>query len=807
MTSQASFENGSNPPSALGHLRVLDLAGPLGQHCSKLMADMGADVIKVEPPEGDSARYVAPFAKDNRHPDGSLYFLSFNTNKRSVTLDLTSRRGRDLLRRLAATADVLVESFSPGYMDDLGLGYKSLSRVNPALVMTSVTPFGQTGPYKDFLGTDLVAQALGGLMYIQGDDTKPPCAAPSEQAYQLASVHAAYGTLAALQYRRKTGRGQHVDVSMHEAVSHVLFTLARYAFNGEIVRRAGKLITAAPPPSTYYQCKDGKYVSMSVILPHQWKILVDWTGSETLADPVWEDRVFRNANQDVVVEEVAEFVRQFTREEFVKEAQNHHLSAIPINTLEDVVHSPQMKDRGYFVKNSHPLVGEHSYTGAPYLFSETPWRVHRPAPLLGQHQDEVLQELKETTVVKRQKAGHGRRTRAELPLKGIRILDFSKIWAGPFATRYLGDLGAEVIRIETNRVPEGGRVSGPVSPMFGDINRSKLSITLDFQTPEGLELMKRLVKESDFVLDNFPPRVLDRRGLGYETLKEVNPGIIMIQMPGYGNTGPYSDYVAFGQELMSNSGLTYLWGYPDSPQEARAKAYYTDFASAAIAACAMMIALEYRSQTGRGQYIELSQAEAFASTMGVGLLDYLVNGRSWEPVGNRNLTAAPHGCYPCRGEDQWCVIACWTQEHWESLCKTVGDLLWTSDPRFASQELRWKNQDGLDEAIGQWTKDYTPYQAMRMLQKAGVPAGAVQSAEQLYYDLHLRARNFIVEVEHTPRWGRMEHSGIIVGLSESPGRIVRGAPALAEHNNYVFGDILGMKQEEIDQMVEKKVIY
>ncbi|MBI4299159.1 MAG: CoA transferase [Chloroflexi bacterium] len=794
--------------AALGHLRVVELAGPMGQHCGKLMADMGADVIKVEPPEGDFARSVGPFFRGEPHPEGSLYFLNFNTNKRSITLDLKSEADRDVLKRLAATADVLTESFQPGYLDSLGLGYDDLRRINPGLVMTSITVFGQTGPYKDFVGTDLVAQAMGGLMYIQGDDTKPPCAATAEQGYQLASTHAAYATLAALQYRRKTGRGQQIDIAVYQVVAHVLSTMARYAFNGDIVRRAGRLITNAPPPSSYFECKDGKWASLSVLgPPHHWKAFVEWTDNEILKQPIWEDRVYLNVNQDIVVEIAQDFISRFTREEFVEEAQGHHLSCIPINHMADVANSPQMRERNWFAKCTHPYIGDHEFPGTPYRFNQTPWKIQRPAPLLGQHNEEVRRELEKTPRTRRFRGVDGRRPRkGNLPLEGIRIVDFTKVWAGPYGTRFLADLGAEVIRIESNRFPEAARGSGVVSAVFPETNRSKLSVTVDFQTPEGNELTKRLIQVSDIVIDNFPTGVLERRGLGYNALKQLKPDIIVVGMPPYGNTGPWGNYVAYGQEMMSSSGLTYLWGYPDSSQVCRAKAYYTDFASAAINACCMMVAIEARNQTGKGQYIELAQWEAAASTMGVGLLDYLVNGNNWQPMGNHNFTAAPHHAYPCRGEDQWCVVACFTQDHWEKLCKVAGKQPWTTDPRFATQESRWKNQDALDAAIAQWTKEYTPYQVMHMLQRSGVPAGVVQSGEQLYHDIHLRARNFIVPLEHCPPFRRMEHSGVVPVLSLTPGRVF-GLHALGQDNYRVFGDILGLSKEDVDRLVESKALY
>ena len=803
MGSQASGDKSKDTPSALGHLRVLDLAGPEGQYCGKVLADLGADVIKLEPPEGDPSRGLAPFAGDTRQSEASLNFINYNANKRSLVLDLTSKDGPELLRRLVATADVLVESFAPSYLDSLGLGFRRLSRINPALVMTSVTPFGQSGPYRRFLGSELVAQAMGGLMYIQGDDTRAPCAAPCDQASQLACLHACCGILAALRHRGQTGLGQHVDVSMQDVVSHLLFTLSRYAHSGEIVRRTGMASTLSP--SNYYPCQDG-YVCLCVFFNHHWLSLVDWMGSEALADPVWLDVDFRRSNPDVADQFVAEFVRDFTVQEFIEQGRSRHLAVSPMNTMEAVLDSPQVKAREYLVRVNHPHIGEHLYPGAPYRFSRTPWKVRRPAPLQDQHRAEIIEEINNIPPLRPQKAlGRKRRGKAAPPLKGVRIVDFTRVWAGPFATRYLADLGAEVIRIETSDYLDVGRLRLVSGPIFPETNRGKLGVTLNFRSPEGLDLARRLVAVSDVVIENYAAGVMERRGLGYESLKEVRPDVVMLSMPGYGNTGPLSDQVAYGQNLMAYSGLSFLWGHPDSPREARPKVHYADFMSAAIGGTAVLAALEYRSQTGHGQYIELAQAESLASTMGVAHLDYLVNGRAWQPMGNRSLNAAPSGCYPCRGDDQWCVISCLNDDQWSRLCGEMGNPPWTQATAFGSLASRIVNHDELDERISQWTNQYTPYQVMRRLQRAGVPAGAVQSGEQLYHDHHLRSRGFIVELDHGSS-GKMEHPGSTVGLSGTPGRIEMGASDLGQHNSHVFGDLLGTGREALARLVDAKVI-
>ena len=533
----------ANGTGALSHLVVLDLATASAQSVGKVLAGLGATVVKIEPPEGDASRSMSPFAGDLAGPESSLYFAHYNTGKRSVVIDLESRGGRRQVRDLAARSDVLIESFEPGYLENIGLGYKRLARLNPGLVMTSVTTFGHTGPYHGYRGSELVAQAMGGLMYIQGDDQREPCMAPCDQAFQLASFHALYGTLAALHRRRGTGRGGHVDVSAQEATASVMFTLARYAALGEIPRRTG----AMPPtaPSNYYQCADG-YLCLSVVTDGHWKTFVEWTGDERLASSDFAKRHQRVKRVEEIDRIAADFVRPFTVEEFVEEGQRRHLCVSALNTVGSLTRSPHPKSRGFFAEVDHPRLGQHRYSGSPFRLSDTP-SITRAAPALGQHAGWESPVLDRPSSPGPASPG---RSQKEAPLAGVRIADFTRVWAGPMATRYLGDLGAEVIKIESGRFLDFGRDGGPASHIFCELNRSKLGITLNFQDERGRRLAEELVSVSDVVVDNFAAGVLERRGLGYETLKKIRPDVIVVNMPGYGISGPFSGYISYGQNLM-----------------------------------------------------------------------------------------------------------------------------------------------------------------------------------------------------------------------------------------------------------------
>ena len=795
MATRSSGPSNVTTPTALGHLKVLDLAGPKAQSLGRLLADLGADVALIEPPSGSPSRCMEP--RVDGHPEASLHFLNYNTNKKSLAIDLKSRRGQAEVRGLMAGADVLIESFTPGHMKDIGLSYRGLSRINPRLVMASITPFGQTGPYRGFLGGELVAQAMGGLMYIQGDPDMPPCAVPSEHAYQLACHHAAYATLSALLERRRSGRGQHVDVSVQEIMAHLLFSVSRYAYTGDIASRTNTDLAIAP--NSYYPCKDGR-VCLCVFYDRHWDVLTEWMGDDALSDPAFRDAGFRRSNPDIVDQFVEPFVAGFTAKEFLDEAESRHLAASPFNTLKDLAESPQAQARNFYRDVEQPGLGKLRMPGAPYRFSRTPWSVRRPAPALDEHHGDIVAQG--TMGPGAHPAPPRRHRRPAMPLEGVRIVDFTRVWAGPLASRYLAELGAEVFKVEHEQFADLGRQGAFRSgPMFAELNRSKGCITVNFRDQDGSDLIRRLVSVSDVVIDNFAAGVLQRRGLGYEDLRQVKPDVIVMSMPGYGTTGPYSRYVAYGQNLMSYSGLSYLWGHPESSEDRRPKLHYSDFVSGAAGATAIATALEHRAETGAGQFIEMDQSEALATTIGVPLLHYFVNGRTWEPMGNRSLNAAPHGCYPCLGDEQWCVIECWDDQQWASLCEAMGGPELSTDERFASLDARLQNQAELDEQVVEFTRSLAPYQVMRRLQAVGVPAGVVQSAEQIYHDFHLRERGFLVEVEHGP-WGRMEHPGVTVELSATPARVLHGTPEMGSYNDHVFGDLLGVSPERVRALAD-----
>ena len=785
--------------SVLGGIRILDLSGLAGQYAGRLLADLGAEVIKIEPPGGDPVRFLPPFAGDQPGPDRSLRWLAYNSNKSSVVIDIETDSGRQQLLNMARSADVMLDSFEPGHLSAIGLPDETLREANPRLITVSVTPFGESGPYGDYLGSDLHAIAMSGLTTIQGDDEQPPATAPLDQAYILANTHAAHGVFYALMARRKTGRGQHVEVAMQEVLANIFYQIIRYSATSEIGERIGA--TGNLAPYNIYRCKDG-WVSLAVLLAPQAKVFFDWMGEPALQDEFWYPLINRQGENMLFIDSLTRpFIEQFTVAEFVEEAQSRRLPAAPVNRPGDFADNPQFAERGYFQTVEHPEIGDYPLPGAPFRMSETPISPPKPAPLLNEHDlsPHSGESRNPSEPPLPQGEGRGEGAQPVLPLEGVRVLDFTRIWAGPYCTRQLADYGAEVIKVESSLFDTGNRQG--TMPFVADLNRNKHGITLDLHHDEAREVAKRIAAVSDLVIDNFALGVIDRFGLGYEELKEINPDIIQISMPGWGSIGPLRDHVAFGFSLVSVSGLSYTWGHPESEPNARCKFDYPDFLIASLTALAALAAIYHKAETGRGQYVEMAQVEAVGHTMAMPFMDYKLNGRPGEPVGNRHPIHAPHGIYPATGNDEWCAIACRTDQEWEALVEALGSPAWALVPDYATQEGRKANEDTLNADLSEWTRTQTPRQIMHLLQRSRVPATAVLNGEGLFWDPHLRDRGYIHTIDH-PDWGVLEQPGVTVRLSDTPGGSRMPSATLGQHNGYVLRDILNLSDEEIKTLQE-----
>ena len=389
-------------------------------------------------------------------------------------------------------------------------------------------------------------------------------------------------------------------------------------------------------------------------------------------------------------------------------------------------------------------------------------------------------------------------------LSGLRVLDFTRVLAGPYATRILADFGAEVIKVQSKKAVRGAESN--TSGYFTNWNRNKRSITLDMSYPEAREIALKLTAISDVVIENFSPRVMSNWGLSYERLKEVRPDLIMVSMSGMGQTGPWKDFVALGPTIQALSGLTRLTSFnEDSPMGLGYS--YADTVAGLYAVLAVLAALEYREGKGIGQYIDLSEYEAVCTVMGPTFLDILANHKDILPRGNQShhVPAAPYGCYRCLGTDRWCVIAVFNEVEWQALCEVMGNPDWSQEERFSTLSERKRHAKELDELLGRWTGKHSAEELVYLLQQAGVPAGVVQSAEDLAGDPQLKARDHFVELEH-PVQGNTISDASPIKFTDSTKADWKAAPLLGEDNRYVYIELLGLKEDELSSCIERGVV-
>ncbi|MDR9459675.1 MAG: CoA transferase [Dehalococcoidia bacterium] len=804
---------------ALTGYRVLDMADSRGAYYAKLLADFGADVIKIEGPGGDPGRDIPPFAGDEHNSEKSLHFLHRNANKRGVTLNLEATEDKDLLKKLINTADILVENFGPGCMDRHGLSYETLKGLNPLLIMASITEFGQGGPYRDYKGSNLVHFAMSGVLITSGFPGKTPCLIPGSQAYDSASLVAVIGTLTALYMRSTTGEGQYIDTSVHEASRICLYPwiLSTYTHMLNEVKEGGvpPQVETRRGDSVYpvYPCKDG-YIRIIALTPRQWDAMVRVLGSpEVLLLSEWRNFVYRIFNADALYPLMTEYTKQYSMIELFEAGHREGVPIAPIFTIEDFINSPHTKARGSFVELDHPVAGKAEYPGPPYKWSETPASIRRPSPCLGEHNQEILCDephISHDKPAPLQSAGVRCTKGTEMmPLEGVRIIGFETGAVAPDFTKILGELGADVIKVESVDNLDFMRCIGSDINRIGgfnESNRNKRSLGLNLKTEKGKQIARKLIKKCDVLAENFRGGVMKSLGLDYQNVRKLNPDIIYISSQGFGGGGPYSAYQAYGPTIAAASGMLALWSNPDDPYPVGSNSPLPDHMASKHLVVATLAALDYRRRTGKGQFIDMAQTEVAVALLGEYYLDYTYNKRIPKPMGNRCPYAAPHGCYRCMDEDTWCAIAIFTDEEWHSFIEAIGSPDWAHDDRLTYVLGRLDNVDELDRLVEEWTSARGAVEVMETLQAAGVAAGVVQRAPDTLEDPQLKWLGAIIELEH-PVAGKTLYPAIPFHLSGTPPLPSRPAPLLSQHTKEICQDVLGISEEEIENLVNEDILH
>ncbi|MBI2329705.1 MAG: CoA transferase, partial [Chloroflexi bacterium] len=535
----------------------------------------------------------------------------------------------------------------------------------------------------------------------------------------------------------------------------------------------------------------------------------------------WDTFDLTATTQEVVdrlEEPTAKFLMAHTKAELLEGAVKHRFMLYPVSTTKDIRESVQLAARKFWIEIEHPGLGTTiTYPGAFGRFSETPPRTWRCAPLIGEHNREIYQEesgiVKSTkdSPVKLNKKGQ-KKNLMKKPLTGIKVADFTRAVAGPITTKTLSDYGAEVIKIEGKAKFDGHRMASPFRDGVPGLNRGgdfnqdstgKLSVSLNLAHPRGVEVAKRLVARSDVVVENFAGGVMKRMGLGYEALKKIKPDIIMLSACMQGQSGPHTTHPGLGFHLTALSGFSHITGWPE--RQPLDLGPHTDFIAPHFNALAILAALDYRRRSGQGQYIDMSQYENGIHFMAPLILDYVVNQRVANRIGNRCDDAAPHGAYRCRGQDRWCAIAVFSDEEWQNFGKVIGNPAWVKKSKFRTLPSRKENEDELERLVEAWTINHSAEEVMTMLQAAGVAAGVVETGEDLLeHDPQLKHRRFFQQLDH-PEIGKHYARGPAFMLSKVPCEL-RRAPLLGEHNEYALKEILGMTDEEIAELVIEGVV-
>ncbi len=786
--------------TALRGVRVLDLADRSAALAGRVLADLGAEVVLVEPPDGNPLRRLAPFLDDRPGPERSFHHLVLAANKKSVVLEDGLRSDR--FERLVASADLLIDTARPGQRD--GLDHQTLRELNPALIQLSITPFGLA----DGAGrkaNDLVAGAAGGLVWLSGEPRGIPVQGAAHPSYCMAGLAAASAATIALIQRERAGDGPglHVDLSLQEATVMAVMqtaTPSHWSWFGRIPRRPGL--------SNALRCADGGYVGL-LVRPDRFGGFLAWCEREGVEHGMSADdwpwaRIEAPRKDNPVSAATLALASRLGRDAFVAGALEADIVCLPVLDFDDLATHEQFTSNQQFQGVHHEALGrELSFVRSP-VDAMADGVEFRPAPRLGQHTDELLAGL---PAPKRRPLPATTPPAPERALEAIRVVDFGWVLAAPIGTRLLASFGAEVIRVESSRKPDSARSthgpSGKPDPdlggLFNSVNAGKKSLSVDLTTEAGLALVKDLIARSDVVVNNFRPGALERMGLGYDVLCALRRDVILLNLPGAHRKGPWSVRASLGNILMAASGFNLLTGFPGERPRGIGIAY-PDFTAPHLLVACVLAALRQRDRTGRGQELHATQLSSLVSLLGVEWMQYAATGVQPPRNANRDPNHCPHGVFPAAGDDQWVALAVSGDGEWAALCALMGEPLLARDPRFSTHAARKTHEEDLDRQVRAWTADRDKWACAELLQGTGIAAAPVEDLSDTFErDPLLRAHYQIVHQPVAPdieipidrevaRWVGSEHR-------------LRRSPALGEHNEDVVCGILGRSEDEYARLV------
>jgi crotonobetainyl-CoA:carnitine CoA-transferase CaiB-like acyl-CoA transferase len=783
-------------------LRVVELIDK-AEMCGRYLADLGADVVRVEPPAGSTRRRHGSVL--NGH---SVSFAVRNVNKRSAVADLHTHAGRRELLGLLEVADLWIESTRPGTLAHWGIDCQQVRQRNPRLVILSITDFGQTGPYRDYVATPAVHAAMAGVLCRSGSPGREPLVPPSDIPVEAAYCQAAWAALLGVWNAIATGAGDHIDFSIYEATGQVMDPAM--GMTGTAMADTPQAVSWMAPgrpttqPYPIYQCADG-HVRVVLLAARQWQAMGDWLGNPS-SYPTYGNISTRAAIIAQVEPLIVSLVKRKTMTDLVDEGQKRGIPIAPVLGLSDVLSSEHYQGRGAIVRTEI----------APGLTATVPngfvtidgamTGIRSPAPELGDDTGRTRQRWADRAPERFAEAidpGAGIRR----PLTGVRVLDLGVIVYGAELGRLFADQGAEVIKVENRDFPDGARISlgTEMNANFAAGNRGKQSIGVNLRTPEGVDIVKRLVEVSDVVLANFKPGTLESLGLGFDVMRNANPRIVFVQGSAMGSTGPWRGWLGYGPVVRCAAGLTSLWRYSeDSDFFGDNTTIYPDNLCARVMAVAGLAALIRARSSGLSAHVDGSQAEMILPEIAVALAH-----ESLQPGSGFNAAAGTAGdatsdVLPCAGDDQWCVVSVRADEDWARVC-AVMDSAMADDPRLATSAGRREHADVVHDRMVAWTSMRTPSEVETTLQGAGVPAGRMQRVSEFHTDPHFAARNYLATYIQPEVGPITVETGPF--LSERmPPPDLRPAPKLGEHTRHVMTTILGMTEDDVTDLVVRGVL-
>jgi len=794
-------------------LQVLDLCDRIGQSCGRFLADLGAEVILIEPEKGMCSRTYQPLI-DGR----SLHFEVRNANKKSVTIDLTLEEGRQQFLALVEASDLLLDGSEQGQMESFNLSHALLRKYKPDLLILSITDFGLQGPYKDFVGSEAVHSAMGGMLCRSGIAGHEPLLPPGQMAYETAAIQAVWVALLSIWQRQYTGQGDLLDFSINDCVAQILDPGVGATGSGAAGRTAVEVAEYGRPTVTevpgkmpslallypVFKCADG-YVRICVLNPRQWNAMSEWLGDDhPFQDPKYAETRVRLMVIGKINTIIAEQFKLFTREELVVQGRQR---GIPIASI---AHSAEVLGDGHYDAREfyHHLdvLSDKAKMPAGYLRMDGGRiGIRTASPAIGQS-NQLLQEECPRNV-----ASYGSESVTRRPLKGVVVLDLGVIVAGAELGRLFADQGATVIKLENKAFGDGLRTSFdgnrvPIPFMQG--SRGKRSMGLNLRCKQGLELFYDLVKKADVVVSNFKPGTTQSLGIDYETLKKINPGIICAESSAMGSVGPLAKTMGYGPLVRANTSLSWLWRYPDLETGfGDSITIFPDHFAARVSAAAILAKLIQRQKTGVGGEIDVSQAECIMNMLATEFLRESVEPGSMTAKGNRNEFDAPNSLFQCKGKDQWCAVSVNSDEQWLGLCRVMQRSDLASDNNYVSAELRLQHRDKLEALVATWCRGKSNYQIMQLCQAQGVPAGNMLRLPEFLENQHYHARKFFRSI-YQPTVGRtLETENSPVGFCETlPEPEIVRAPSMAEHTREIAQEVLGLTNQEVDRLIQEEVL-